>query len=169
MTRRAWLFGAAAGLAALAGAGGALWHDRRRRPEEGWWDRRFATPGGGELALADYRGSMLLINFWATWCPPCVREMPLLDRFQQAQRPRGWQVLGLAIDGPLQVGEFLQRAPVSYPIAIGGADGMRIVRELGNAGGGLPYSVVFDRSGRIVRSHLGELTEAMLAQWARHG
>lgn len=163
--RRGWLIGAAA-VAAAAGIGGALWQDTRRRPDAAIWERRFATPDGGALALADFRGRMLLLNFWATWCPPCVREMPLLDRFHQARQARGWQVLGLAIDGPLPVREFLQRAPVSYPIAIGGADGVRMVRELGNASGGLPFSVVFDRGGRIVQSHLGELTESMLDGWA---
>ena len=160
------LLGAAGAVAALAGVGGALWHDRRRAPDPAWWARRFATPDGGELAAADFRGRMLLVNFWATWCPPCVREMPLLDRFSQAQRARGWQVLGLAIDAAEPVRDFLRRAPVAYPIALAGPDGVRLLRDLGNNGGALPFSVVFDRGGRIVRRHLGELSEAMLAGWA---
>ncbi len=173
MNRRAWLLGA--GLTATAaGIGGALWHERRSASTPTalavWWRQSFATPDGGTLQPATLLGQPLLLNFWATWCPPCVREMPLLDRFhrsQEAGRPdRGVRVLGLAIDGPTPVREFLQRAPVGYPVVLGGLDGMRLVRELGNATGALPYSVLFDADGIAKRSHVGELTERQLQDWS---
>jgi thiol-disulfide isomerase/thioredoxin len=164
--RRRWLLVGAGAAAALAGIGGALWRERSRGPDPAWWTQPFATPDGGTLRLADFRGGPLLLNFWATWCPPCVREMPELDRFHQAHAGRGWQVLGLAIDGPTPVREFLRRTPVGYPIALGGLDGMRLLRELGNASGALPYSVLFDAGGSVRRQHLGELTPAMLQAWS---
>jgi thiol-disulfide isomerase/thioredoxin len=173
--RRAWLLGGAGLAAATLGIGGALWLERRSAgtpaAAAAWWRQPFATPDGGTLEPASLLGRPLLLNFWATWCPPCVREMPLLDRFhrlQEAARPgRGVRVLGLAIDGPTPVREFLQRSPIGYPVILGGLDGMRLVRELGNATGALPFSVLFDADGVAMRTHVGELDEARLRDWAR--
>jgi hypothetical protein len=79
---------------------------------------------------------------------------------------RGVQVLGLAIDGPTPVREFLQRTPVAYPVVLGGLDGMQLVRQLGNASGALPFSVLFDAEGAAKATHLGELDAARLADWS---
>jgi thiol-disulfide isomerase/thioredoxin len=152
--------------AALAGLGGALWRETQRGLDPGFWALRFPTPEGGELRLDAYRGQMLLLNFWATWCPPCVREMPVLDRFQRAQVGRGWQVIGLAIDGSTPVREFLARAPVGYPIGLAGLGGTTLVRQLGNESGGLPFTVVVDSRGHLRHRHLGELSEDVLKGWA---
>jgi len=166
MRRRAWLLGGVGAAAALAGLGGALWRESRQGVDPTFWAQRFPTPQGGEIALADFRGRPLLVNFWATWCPPCVREMPLLDRFHRAQAARGWQVFGLAVDGPTPVREFIARAPVSYPIGLAGLGGTTLSRELGNASGGLPYTVVLDAAGHLRERHLGELGEEVLQAWA---
>ncbi|MBC7717365.1 MAG: TlpA family protein disulfide reductase, partial [Pseudorhodobacter sp.] len=81
--------------------------------------------------MADLRGKPLLLNFWATWCPPCVKEMPLLDAFYQTHRARGWQVVGLAVDSPTPVRAFLERVPVSFPIGLAGMEGSELSRALG--------------------------------------
>jgi len=125
----------------------------------GIWTLRFPRPQGGELVLAQLRGAPLLLNFWATWCPPCVREMPALDRVHREFAPRGLAVVGLAIDAPTPVREFLVRTPVGYPIGLAGFEGTELSRRLGNDRGALPFSVLFGADGAIRQRKLGEATE----------
>ena len=166
--RRRWL-SAAVGAAALATGAGAAWWQMREDAGEaappGFWDQAFDTPAGGQLRLADFRGRPLLLNFWATWCPPCVEEMPLLDRFA-AEQAQGWRVAGLAIDQPSAVRQYLQRTPVRYAIGMAGLGGTELAKALGNRAGGLPYTVVFGPDGAIRQRRMGRLTAAELAQWA---
>ncbi|MDO8376103.1 MAG: TlpA disulfide reductase family protein, partial [Aquabacterium sp.] len=130
------------------------------------WALRVARPEGGELVLADLRGQPLLINFWATWCAPCVREMPELDRFHRSFGPKGWQVVGLAIDGPTPVREFLARVRVGFAIGLAGLDGTELVRLLGNAQGGLPFTVMISADGQVLQRKMGETHFDELAGWA---
>jgi thiol-disulfide isomerase/thioredoxin len=172
MTRRAWLL-VGAGLA--AGAAGVSWRAwRNAAPPTGaagnagsLWRARFARPDGTDLALAVLRGSPLVVNFWATWCPPCIEEMPDLDRFAREFSAQGWRVVGLALDKPAAVRAFLSRSPVGYEIGIAGFEGTALARELGNAQGGLPFTVVVDRQGEIVQRRLGQTRYDELAHWAQ--
>ena len=131
------------------------------------WPMRFERPGGGELVFAELRGRPLVLNFWATWCPPCVEEMPMLDRFHRAQGADGWQVVGLAIDGAEPVREFLAKHPVGFPIALAGQKGVSIARSLGNQRGALPFSVLYDATGKAIAHKLGALTTDELDTWTR--
>jgi thiol-disulfide isomerase/thioredoxin len=173
--RRLLTVGVAAG-AVLAGAGVAWWRQSATPPAGGvdgdasamdnLWSLSLARPEGGEIALATLRGKPLLINFWATWCPPCVRELPEIDRFHREFGPRGWQVLGLAIDGPTPVREFLTRVKIGFPTALAGLEGTELVQQLGNPQGGLPFSVMIDAAGRVQQRKLGETHFDELAGWA---
>ena len=165
-SRRVWLLGAAGALAVGAGLGWRLVAERRFDDATGGlWSMRFAQPGGGELAMASLRGRPLLVNFWATWCPPCVKEMPEIDRFRPALAARGGEVVGIAGGSPTPVREFLRRTPVAYPIALAGFEGSDLSRRLGNEKGALPFTVLLGRDGRIVQRKLGETTAAELETW----
>lgn len=100
---------------------------------------------GDMSALAQYRGQPLVVNFWASWCPPCVEEMPDLDRLSQSF-PQV-QFLGLAIDTRRNVDKFLKHTPVRYELLIPGYSGVELMRTLGNSKGGLPFTVLFDSQG----------------------
>lgn len=167
--RRRWLTAAALGAAAAAaGAGWAIWRSRQD-DDDGvgpLWAMVFDTPGGGRLPMDSLRGGPLVVNFWATWCPPCVREMPALDRFARDFAGRGWQVVGVAADTAEKVREFLARTPVSYPIGLAGFGGIELSRQLGNPGGGLPFTVLVARTGQLAHRHIGELQHDQLARWA---
>ena len=168
MKRRTLLVGSAVGAAAaLAGAGAAWW--RLRVTElvlpEGFWDSRFERPDGGELVLAHFRGKPMVLNFWATWCPPCVTELPLLDRFHREQNPRGWTVVALAVDGPTPVREFLYQRPLAMPVGLAGLEGVEFARSLGNTQGGLPFTVVLASDGSVRSRKLGALKPADLESW----
>jgi thiol-disulfide isomerase/thioredoxin len=169
MNRRQMTYAAVAGAAALLG----LWAALRPRPGQApsggdpiFWGAQLDTPSGTPLALASLRGKPLLLNFWATWCPPCIEELPLLDAFYQQNKSRQWQVLGIAIDQPSAVRNWLQRSPLSFPVALGGLEGSEMSKRLGNASGGLPFSVLFAANGEVLERKLGQLSAADLQAWA---
>jgi thiol-disulfide isomerase/thioredoxin len=168
-SRRRWFVASGLGVvAAAAGVGWALWHAKRTDDEDiaPLWAMRFDAPHGDRIDMASFRGRPLVINFWATWCAPCIREMPALDRFAREFASREWVVLGLAADSGEMVREFLLRTPVSYPIGLAGFGGIELSRRLGNDQGGLPFTVVIDRSGRVAHRHVGELQPDQLVGWA---
>ena len=173
LRRRRLLMGGAAAVALAGGIGLALRHgangDTDADPAvEALFALGFDTPDGGRIEMRTLRGRPLLVNFWATWCAPCVREMPQIDRFHRDFGPRGWQVLGLAIDGPTPVREFLAtRLKIGFPIGLAGVDGTALARQLGNERGGLPFSVAIDTGGRVAQRKLGETHYDELAGWAR--
>ena len=177
MNRRAWLTGGVAASAALAGAGWSWWRSHTGiEPADaaqttGVWALRFERPEGGEVVMAALRGQPLLLNFWATWCPPCLKEMPLLDQFQREHAARGWQVLGLSVDSAVApVREYLARLPMSFGIGLAGVEGIDLSRALGNANGTLPFTVVFDKIGTPVQKKIGPVQPDELTAWARdHG
>ncbi len=132
-----------------------------------FWLQAFDRPEGGQIALASLRGKPLLVNFWATWCPPCVKEMPELDRFHQAFAPKGWAVLGLAIDGPTPVREFLAKVRVGFTLGLAGLNGTELAQGMGNDAGGLPFTVMISPQGQILHRKLGATHFDELAGWAR--
>lgn len=107
---------------------------------------------GQPVALSQFRGKPVLINFWATWCPPCVEELPLLDALSD-----DIAVVGIAVDTPDAVQPFLIKHPVRYPIWLPGPELSNPSQAFGNHSGALPYSVLLDAEGRIVRVKLGQL------------
>ncbi len=173
--RRRWL--AAAALLGAAGlTNGWVWYRQQHpaaippntsndTPPVGLWDLTFPTLNGGTLALSSFKGKPLVLNFWATWCPPCVKELPLLNQFANEMRPKGWQVVGLAIDQAPAVQQFLKRTPVQFDIALADAMGLSLAFQLGNAAGGLPFSVVLDEAGRIKTRKIGAVHPEDLAHW----
>ncbi len=172
-TRRTWLFGGVAAAAALAGAGGGLWWERRGAAandgtlDASFWSQRFDRPDGGEMVVEQLRGKPLLVNFWATWCPPCVEEMPLIDAFFREHGGNGLQVVGLAIDQPSSVRKFLAKTPVSYPIGLAGLQGTELIKQLGNTEGGLPFTLMVDADGIVAARKMGKLDTADLQAWRR--
>ena len=130
-----------------------------------FWRSSFTQPDGQILAMATLRGTPLVLNFWATWCPPCIKEMPELDRFAKAFAARGGRVLGLAVDNPAAVRQFLARTPISYTIGLAGFEGSELSRQLGNATGALPFTAVFGRTGAVVQRKLGETSFDELMRW----
>ena len=168
--RRRALYAIAAAAAGLAGAGLAWW---RHTPvpidpalEVQLWSLEFDTPAGSRLALKGLRGQPLLINFWATWCPPCVEELPLLNAFFHENKSKGWQVVGIAVDKLAPVQAFLQRQPLAFSVVLAGMDGLVLSKSLGNQAGGLPFSVLIGADGSVLHRKIGKLSEQDLKLWS---
>lgn len=125
-------------------------------------DFRLPDLSGREVTSASWAGKVLVINYWASWCPPCVKEMPTLIRAQQAYDPGQFQVVGIAIDTQDAVEHFLIDHPVNYPILIGNVDSIEMSRRLGNRMHGIPFTVIFDRNGRRTFSQVGEVSATTL-------
>ncbi|MGB6006580.1 TlpA family protein disulfide reductase [Castellaniella sp.] len=153
MDRRVFLRTASGALLGLAAGSRAV--SAAMLPADPVFGRSFDDLRGASQALSAYVGRPLVMNFWASWCAPCVREMPLLESLHQ-QHP-DLTVLGLAIDTRANVLRFLDKVSVSYPLLLTGTQGIPLMRELGNKGGGLPFTVLFDRHGRESSTVVGEL------------
>lgn len=114
----------------------------------------------------DYPGTPLLVNVWASWCGPCIEEMPELERFAAARDRHGIQVVGLALDQPDAVRAFLARIAVSYPIVLDTPGPADASVWLGNVRGLLPYSVLVGADGRIRKQKLGPFAHGEIEGWA---
>lgn len=119
---------------------------------------------GKTIDLANYKGKPLIVNFWASWCPPCIAEMPELSAYYAKNAPKGIQMIGIAMDNPTAVRKFLADHPVSYPVLFGGMDGVTLSQLLGNKNGGLPFTAVLDANGDMAYQHLGQTTSAELTK-----
>ena len=117
------------------------------------------TPDGKAVNSAEWQGKVLVVNFWASWCPPCVEEMPTLDLLQQEYLQQNVLFVGIGIDSPSNIREFLKSTPVSYPILIGGLQGSNLSKQMGNTQGALPYTVIIDTKGKSTYTKLGKISE----------
>ena len=117
---------------------------------------------GRPHTLNEWRGRILVVNFWASWCPPCLEEIPSFSRTQQRLGDKDVRFVGIAIDDPKQVSEFANRTPVSYPLVVASATTLGITASLGNASQGLPFTLVIARDGRLLFSKLGRLSDEEL-------
>ena len=112
---------------------------------------------GQTHALSEWRGKVLLVNFWATWCPPCVEEMPELVDLQNSSEIKNLQIVGIGVDSPSNIQQFTKKYQISYSILMAGMEGTEIARALGNQAGGLPFTVLLDSEGRVRQTYLGRL------------
>lgn len=150
--------------AALAGFGAHhLWRlSDTARPEDALMAARLADLEGRQQTLDQWRGKVLVVNFWATWCAPCREEIPAFVRLQEKYRTDGLQFVGIAIDQPEKVQAFSREFGINYPLLLGGIDTIEISRQAGNRIGALPFTLVLDRNGRIVSRELGKVRETEL-------
>ena len=159
-----------AGVAALAvGAAVALRYDQSSATApvsaNALFAHTFSDVDGRPQAIAQWRGGLLVVNFWATWCAPCIEEMPDLQAVQIEYAQRRVTVIGIAIDNADPVKQFRDRLQLNLPLLIAGAAGSDLARELGNTLGVLPYTVLIDARGHVVRSKVGRLSAEELRGW----
>ena len=167
MNRRQWISIVGIGLLALlAGVLTSQWIYKTGLASDPAIKAFFANPWqspDGKLADTEkWRGKVLVVNFWASWCPPCVEEMPTLDLLSQEYLQQNVLFVGIGIDSPSNIREFLEKTPVSYPIVIGGLEGSNLSKQMGNSQGALPYTIVIDGQGKATSSKLGKISEEEL-------
>jgi thiol-disulfide isomerase/thioredoxin len=160
--------GIAAVVAVLFAAAGAAYHlwsrgsDELAAAVERVLQARVVDVQGAPRSLEQWRGRVLVVNYWATWCAPCREEIPVFVRMQERYGERGLQFVGIAIDQPDKVAEFAREFRVNYPLVLGGVDSIELLRQVGNRAGVLPYTLVIDRKGNLVSRERGGLKEAKL-------
>jgi thiol-disulfide isomerase/thioredoxin len=159
------LVGAAVvGAAALAGGIALYQQGQRAAPRDGSAVLALVLPDvdGRQQALSQWRGKVLIVNFWATWCAPCREEMPHFIAAQARDGAKGLQFVGIAVDQVDKVREFAQEIRLNYPSLIGGLGAIELSKALGNELTALPFTIILDRSGGVVHTQLGPLKAARL-------
>ena len=117
---------------------------------------------GRQQQLGQWKGKLLVVNFWATWCAPCREEMPMFVEAQKAYGDKGLQFVGVAVDEAAKVRQFAEQIGLNYPALIGGYGAMELSRTLGNSLMALPFTVVVGRDGQVMMTHLGPIKREQL-------
>lgn len=126
------------------------------------WTATLQNADGTQQSLAAYKGKPIVVNFWASWCGPCVKEMPALSALHTQYEKKGITFIGLGVDTEKNINDFLRKVPVSYPVYIAGFGGADLARHFGDDAGGLPFTVVIDAKGVVRSTKLGEVDPAEL-------
>ncbi len=129
-----------------------------------FYAQRLPDATGVERAMSEHRGQVVVVNFWATWCVPCVEEIPTFSRVHAEHQGRV-AFVGLGIDSAENIAAFNARFKPSYPLVVAGAGGTELARAFGDQAGALPYTVMLGPDGRIIASRLGRVDEATLQKW----
>ncbi len=116
-----------------------------------------ANTNGQTQPLAQWKGKALIVNFWATWCAPCVEEMPELSALQREIEHRQIQVLGVGVDSASNISAFAAKYKITYPLYVGNVSATELARSLGNRSGGLPFTILIGRDGQVKKTYLGRL------------
>jgi len=149
----------AAVLALLAGVAVRMQQARLEQPATLSAELQFSFPDvkGQPQSVSQWRGKILVLNFWATWCPPCLKEIPEFMQWQQEFAAKGVQFVGIALDEQQAVADYLQESPVNYPMLVAGDAGSVLARQLGNIINAVPFTVIIDSRGQIVHRQPGEM------------
>lgn len=126
------------------------------------WKGRLPDLAGKAQDMNQWRGKVLVLNFWAPWCPPCRKEIPDFIRLQERHGGAGLQFVGVALDEPDKVSAFVDETGINYPILLGAEQATALSAAAGNRLGGLPFTVVFDRRGNAVATLTGGVNETRL-------
>ena len=156
-----------AGIGAAAAAAGAIVGALALQSRTGAAEllaASFPDLEGRRRQVLDWRGQVIACNFWATWCAPCREEVPLLVAAKQQYGKRGFEVIGIGIDNAAKISDFAAIYRVNYPILISDSSAVELMRKLGNAAGGLPYTVFLDRTGSVAHRKIGALREVELTE-----
>lgn len=156
---------------ALAALGAGVWFGRSSlmgppasgQPATALLGVSLPDPDGREQPLSQWKGKVLVVNFWATWCAPCREEMPMFMRLQQERGAQGIQFVGIAVDSVDKVRQFADELKLNYPTLIGGFGAMELSKTFGNTIMALPFTVIVDREGRVAHTQLGPLKEPQLS------
>ena len=167
MNRRQWISIAGISLLALlAGVVTSQWIYKTGLASDpaikAFFANSWQTADGKPVDTAQWQGKVLVVNFWASWCPPCVEEMPTLDKLQAEFKGQNVLFVGIGIDSPSNIRQFLEMTPVSYPIVIGGLEGSNLSKQMGNSQGALPYTIIINSQGKSTSSKLGKISEEEL-------
>lgn len=165
-----WLLAGCLVAAVCAAAGGYWFHQHAREtgsPAAGAVDLPadvvLQDLDGQRHHFADWHGKLLLVNFWATWCSPCLDEIPELIKAQQKYAAQGLQIIGPAVDDADSVRKMQVKLGMGYPVLIGTPDQLlTLMTQLGNNAGGLPFTVLADRSGHVIATQLGQFNAGEL-------
>ena len=150
---RIWV-GTAALLALAGGVALAVW-DQSPRDAAALLSLSLPDTSGRQQSLAQWRGKVVVVNFWATWCVPCREEMPEFVKIQRELGPRGLQFVGIAVDQVEKVEQFASELNLNYPALIGGYAAIELSKTLGNEVSALPFTIVISREGTVARTQLG--------------
>lgn len=120
---------------------------------------------GQSVTVSESLGKLTLVNFWASWCAPCRREMPLFETMYRANKNKGFTVIGIAIDSPDKTQAMLDSMDISYPILYAEKTGNQLMESIGNPQGLLPYSLLLNEKGELVDQELGTIHEPQIADW----
>jgi thiol-disulfide isomerase/thioredoxin len=170
MTRRQLLALAVTALLAVGAGAWLAWHrltpsQPTRAEAAALFAHAFADAQGQMQPIAQWRGKLLVVNFWATWCPPCVEEMPDLQRIRDQYRDRNVEVIGIGIDTADKIRAFQAQHQLTLPLLVAGAGGSDLGRALGNQIGALPYTVLLSPDGDVVQRKLGQIRPSELTAW----
>ena len=129
-----------------------------------FFNSQLVNEDGIRQDLKQYQGKIVVLNFWATWCPPCREEMPELAELHAQYQAKNVVVVGLAVDELALVKEFALATPVSYPLLVAEDEGMQLASELGNSQGVLPYTVIIDKDGVVQKNFFGRISKTLLSE-----